>query len=273
MTTCQLCPHACVIPPGGSGRCQARTNQGGRIVPRFPQQFSAVALDPIEKKPLYHFYPGSSILSVGSLGCNMDCYFCQNHDIARPNTPTPPLKTIQPAALSDLAHSLKPQGNIGLAFTYNEPLVNLETLLACFAQIKERGMQTAVITNGCFETSQMGALFSLTDAFNIDLKGFSADWYKKLGGDLFTVQAFIKQAAASSHVELTTLVVPGENDSEEAMDRLAAWVASIDRKIPLHITRYFPRHRATGSPTPVSSVLSLCEIAKTHLKRVYPGNL
>lgn len=273
MTVCRLCPHACQIKPGGLGRCQARINEQGRIVPRFRNRFSALALDPVEKKPLYHFHPGSSILSVGSLGCNMACYFCQNHDIAQPASGEISLTAIQPDALARLALSYKPQGNIGLAFTYNEPLVNLETVLDCFQEVKQAGMHTVLITNGCFDASQMGGLFSLTDAFNIDLKGFTPAWYRRLGGELETVQRFIIQAANHAHVELTTLIVPGENDSEQEMGQLASWVASLDARIPLHITRYFPRHQAKGRPTPVMTILRLCEIAKQHLKRVYPGNI
>lgn len=271
---CPLCPHHCLLAQQGAlGRCRARIRRGDSILPLHGQLLSALALDPIEKKPLHRFFPGSRILSVGGFGCNMRCYFCQNADIACAYPEEAEGRLMPPEELVELAQRLKPEGNIGLAFTYNEPLVNPEYVVACSQLLKQAGMQSVVVTNGCFDTAPMEALFSLVDAWNIDLKGFTEPWYRRLGGDLATVKAFIQRASQSAHVELSCLVVPGENDSPEEMDALSAWVAGVDPGIPLHLSRYFPRHRATAAPTPTATLHRLREVALRHLDCVLLGNV
>ena len=175
---------------------------------------TSAALDPIEKKPLARFYPGSMILSVGSFGCNLNCPFCQNYEIAGAGEDFPS-ESVTPHRLAELAEGLKTRGNIGLAYTYNEPLVGWEFVRDCAIEIRARGMKNVLVTNGTAEPEIQRELLPLIDAYNIDLKGFTEEWYKKLGGDLETVKRFIAAAAGAAHVELTTLIVPGENDGED----------------------------------------------------------
>ncbi len=269
---CPYCPHFCALKEGQRGLCGARVNQGGASVPRQPFAVSSLALDPIEKKPLYHFHPGTSILSVGGYGCNMACYFCQNHEISMGKAPEES-RSLPPEELCALAESLVPRGNIGVAFTYNEPMVNFEYIAATVALLKEKGLKTAVITNGCFTAQALDKVLPVVDAYNIDLKGFTQGWYRQLGGDLETVKAFIAAAAMKVHVEVTTLIVPGKNDSEEEMEALSLWLASLSPDIPLHISRYFPRYKAQGNPTPRDTVHRLWGIARQHLTHVYMGNI
>lgn len=269
---CPYCPHHCALKEGQTGLCGARKNLSGRSVPVQPYLISSLALDPVEKKPLYHFYPGKSILSVGGYGCNMACYFCQNHEISMARGQQAG-RTLPPEELCALAEGLKPRGNIGVAFTYNEPMVNFEYIAETGALLKKTGLKTAVITNGCFTQEALQRVLPVVDAFNIDLKGFTADWYRKLGGDLETVKAFIAAAQQQAHVEVTTLIVPGKNDSEEETDAQARWLASLSPDIPLHISRYFPRFKANEAATPREKVLALQKIAQRHLNNVYTGNM
>jgi pyruvate formate lyase activating enzyme len=268
---CELCFHHCALNEGQAGLCRARGNRGGKIVPLNYGRVTALALDPIEKKPLYHFHPGSSILSVGSFGCNMRCHFCQNHEISMAGEQCRTAE-FTPEEVAQRAEALRPRGNIGLAYTYNEPLVGYEFVRDCAALVKERGMVNVLVTNGMAEEGPWRALLPLVDAVNIDLKGFTQAWYRRLGGDLETAKRSIAIAAQTCHVEVTTLLIPDENDSAEEIGALAKWLSSIDPAITLHLSRYFPRYRETHPPTPVSTVLRMVEEAQKWLKRVYPGN-
>ncbi len=272
---CPVCPHRCSLPEGGPpGRCRARHNAGGRSVPLGFGKITSMALDPIEKKPLAFFRPGTMVLSVGGAGCNMDCYFCQNDSISCAGPLDIPTRDVSPKELTALALELVPRGNIGAAFTYNEPLVCHEYVTETAGLLRDAGLKSVVVTNGCFYPDAMPNLFPLVDAWNIDLKGFSDAWYRRLGGDLNVVKQFIQTAARHGHVELTTLVVPGENDSEQEMDALAAWVASVHPDIPLHINRFFPRRNALGAqPTPKATLRTLQAVAQRHLTRVLVGNI
>lgn len=274
MTVCPLCPRRCALREGQTGACRARINRGGRIIPLGYGKLTSLALDPVEKKPLARFHPGSFILSAGSFGCNMACFFCQNAGISFAREEDVPLRQMQPEELVRLAESLVPRGNIGLAFTYNEPLLNHEYIRDCAVLLRERGLKTVLVTNGCFNLEPLGDLLGLTDAMNVDLKGFTQAWYARLGGDLDTVKTFIKTAMETSHVEVTTLVVPGENDGAEEIGALASWLASLDPETPLHLSRFFPRHKAAGYPaTDPAALMRLCEEARRYLKYVYAGNL
>lgn len=274
MTACLLCPGNCRLSEGETGRCRARANQDGRIVPLGYGKLTSIALDPVEKKPLYHFHPGKNILSVGSFGCNMSCFFCQNAAISFCGQQNAACQQVSPHQLVDLAERTRAQDNIGVAFTYNEPLINYEYILDCARLLKARGMQVVLVTNGNFHTEPLQDLLPLVDAMNIDLKGFHPGWVARLGGHLPAIKQFIQHAAGLCHVEVTTLVVPGENDSESEMDQLSAWLASLDRGIPLHISRFFPRYLAQGyQPTKRSIINALCRIARKHLDFVHPGNM
>ncbi len=269
---CAICPHRCDIAEGHTGFCRARTNAGGVISCNNYGKLTALALDPVEKKPLYRFHPRSLILSAGSYGCNLCCPFCQNSDISMADARIP-TTFVSPDALVQKALSLKNQGNIGIAFTYNEPLVGYEYVRDTAILAHEHELKTVLVTNGMICEEPLLALLPRIDALNIDLKAFTQRFYDRICGDLATVKRAIGLAAARCHVEVTTLVVPGENDGADEIDALAAFLAGIDPALPLHLTRFFPRYRMqNASATPVSDIHKLCGVARRHLKHVYPGN-
>lgn len=287
--TCATCFRRCVLEEGQTGFCRARGNRGGRIVPLGYAgglgRLSALALDPIEKKPLARFMPGSMVLSVGGWGCNMRCSFCQNHEISWCGVPGPVPAAedadsdgLSPEQLVANALALKNRGNIGVAYTYNEPLVAWEYVRDCARLVREAGMKNVIVSNGCVLPAVMQELLPYTDAVNIDLKCFSADSYRQLGGDLESVKESIRLCHAygggSCHVELTTLIVPGFNDGEDEMAEEASWVASLARNIPLHLTRFFPRWQMQDRPpTPVGTLHRLAGIARRELSDVLLGNV
>ncbi len=290
MAKCEVCFRQCEIGEGMLGFCGARTCKNGRIVCANYGRLTAVMLDPIEKKPLARFYPGSRILSVGSYGCNLRCPFCQNYEISwskealalsgRPEGSGTYL--LAPEELAELAASYRARGNIGVAFTYNEPMISYEYIRDTARLIKEQGMKNVLVTNGTAELPVLEELLPYIDAMNIDLKGFTDSYYREvLGGDLQMVLRFIDRAVKSCHVELTTLIIPGENDGEEEMRELSAWVAKrkdgegnpIGTEIPLHISRFFPRfHMTDKEATDVGRVYRLAEVARERLSYVYTGN-
>ena len=270
---CELCFHHCDLAEGQTGFCRARICRGGAVVPLNYGKLTSLALDPIEKKPLRRFRPRSLILSVGSFGCNLRCPFCQNHEISMAGDGTIQTVDVPPEQLADKAEELIPQGNIGVAYTYNEPLVGYEYVRDCAAAVHDRGMVNVLVSNGTIEEQPWRALLPFLDAANIDLKGFTQSWYRRLGGGLNTVKRSIALAAERCHVEVTTLLVPGENDSVDEIRALAQWLASVSPDIPLHLSRFFPRYEMRGRPpTPVEEVYRLAEEAKNWLAYVYTGN-
>jgi pyruvate formate lyase activating enzyme len=274
-TTCRVCPHSCSIAPGTPGRCRGRINREGRIVPVNYGIITSLALDPIEKKPLNRFYPGSRILSAGSFGCNLNCPFCQNHEIAAAGeSDFRRLYEVSPKELCSLAKSETVRGNIGVAYTYNEALAGYEYVRDSAYLVHEAGMLNVLVTNGMAELPVLEELLPYIDAMNIDLKGFTDRYYSKiLGGDRAMVMHFIEHAAENCHVELTTLIIPDENDSENEMRELSSWVASLSPEIPLHISRFFPRfHMTDRDATDVSLIYRLADVAREKLKYVYTGN-
>lgn len=273
---CTVCMHHCHLAPGQRGLCRARKNVDGEILCENYGHLTAMALDPIEKKPLKRFKPGRMVLSVGSFGCNLRCPFCQNHEISMLSAEEADqvgVAAVPPQVLAAKALECRPLGNIGVAYTYNEPLVGWEYVRDTARLVKEYGMDNVLVTNGTASIEVLEELLPFMDAMNIDLKGFTQEYYRKLGGDLETVKAFIARAVRDCHVELTTLIVPGENDRTEEMMEEAKWIASLGREIPLHVTRFFPRYRMTDrEATDVGRVYELAETAERYLDHVFVGN-
>lgn len=275
---CALCPHRCTLREGALGFCRARKAEGGKIVPLFYGKLSSLALDPIEKKPLLHFYPGKNILSVGSLGCNMRCPFCQNYEISQCDEATaslqPTTRKVEPEELLKLALQTRVESNIGLAFTYNEPLVNFEFVLDTAKLARDHGLETVLVSNGQIKPEPLEELLPHLSALNIDLKCFSEEGYRSLGGDFQTTLNTIRKASASgTHVEITSLIVPGLSDSTEAMEKEAAFLADINPDMPLHLSRYFPRYKAHEKATDLTLLNELQKIAAKKLRYVHLGNV
>jgi pyruvate formate lyase activating enzyme len=265
---CLLCPHQCLIAPGQAGLCRVRKNDRGTLMALSYGQAVSLAMDPIEKKPLYHFYPGSQILSTGPNGCNLACSFCQNWEISQQNVPT---EDVTPQQLVELAVK---EGSLGIAFTYTEPLVWFEYLMDVCPLARQAGLKTVLVTNGTISPEPLKELLPLIDAMNIDLKSMNQDFYRQVcRGDLKTVLQTIELSRRSCHIELTNLVIPGLNDSPQNMEALIDWVCKLDPLIPLHLSRYFPRYKMEAAPTPENTLKKYYEMAKNRLKYVYVGNL
>ncbi len=259
----------CRIRDGRSGRCGVRGNIKGQLDLKFYGVLSSVANDPIEKKPLYHFYPGRSILSVGFYGCNFRCPFCQNYAISQ-NTDRLG-KTMSPA---DAAAMASEHDSVGIAYTYSEPIVHFEYVRDTAKEIHKRGLKNVLVTNGYISQDAGLELLELIDAANVDLKSMSDEFYHaELGGAFDPVLDFIKLASTRTHLEVTTLIVTGKNDSESEIALLASTLAAIKPTIPLHLSCYYPTYRYTAERTDPSHVYRLAEIAREHLRYVYPGNV
>ncbi|MCX7843742.1 MAG: AmmeMemoRadiSam system radical SAM enzyme [Clostridia bacterium] len=269
---CHLCPHHCVIKPEGLGACRARKNIDGNLFSLNYGKITSAALDPIEKKPLFNFYPGSRILSAGSFGCNLKCSFCQNWKIAHD---TPRAQELSPLELTEKATELIPHGNIGIAYTYNEPSIWYEYVLKASKLAKDKGLVNVLVTNGFIERKPLEELLPSIDAMNIDVKAFTAGFYNDIcKASLDNVKQTVELASRKCHVEVTTLVIPGLNDSMEEIERLSEWLSSISREIPLHLSRYFPNYKMLDvPPTPKETLYKAKEIASRHLAYVYAGNL
>ncbi len=269
---CVLCPHNCRIRPGKRGICRVRINKDGRLLSENYGQIASMALDPIEKKPLAMFRPGSYILSVGTFGCNFKCSFCQNWAIslAKPMT-----ADISPDELVLKAEELKSRGNIGIAYTYNEPSIWYEFVLETAKKARDRGLLNVLVTNGFINTEPLSELLEYVDAMNIDVKAFTEDFYKKIcGGGLEDVKKTVETAFGKCHVEVTTLIIPGLNDSIGEIEGISGWLASVSPDIPLHISRFYPSHEMRDfPPTPAKTIREAQKIAKKRLKYVFLGNV
>ncbi len=271
-TTCDLCFRHCSLEEGQTGFCRARTNQDGEIICINYGRLTGLSLDPIEKKPLRRFRSGSMILSLGSFGCNLRCPFCQNHAISMADEDAQTV-FLPPEGVAQQAAELRHRRNIGVAYTYNEPLIGYEFVRDCAALVRERGMVNVAVTNGTIEEKPWRELLPLLDAVNIDLKGFTTELYRKLGGDFESVKRSIKMAAEICHLEVTTLVIPSVNDSDAEIRSLSQWLAGVNPEIPLHLSRFFPRYQMENRlPTPVERIYQLAEIAGEALPWVYTGN-
>lgn len=280
--TCEICPKACVLGPDQVGFCGARGNVDGEIIALNYGRVAAMGLDPIEKKPLWRFHPGSRVLSVGSYGCNLRCPFCQNSNLSMEwqdewveatGNYYSRYETIMPDKLIDLALAAKSKGNIGIAYTYNEPVVGYEYVYDCSILAREAGLKNILVTNGYCNEKPWKDLLTYIDATNIDVKGFTEEFYHKVGGELRVVMKNVEAAVEECHVEITCLIIPGENDDPREMEEMSKWIASMNPEIPLHISRFFPQYKMNEKPpTSRETIDKLAAIAGERLKYVYKGN-
>ncbi len=272
---CLLCPHLCTLSEGKAGKCGVRRNVNAELISETYQKVSAVHYDPIEKKPLYHFHPGSIILSIGSIGCNLSCSFCQNSDISQADVSGFPwLKDYPPDDIVNMAANHAT--NIGIAFTYNEPTVSFEYVLEIARLSTDMGMKTAMITNGYINPDPLIQLLPYMDAFNIDLKSFRDEFYKQhTGAHLAPVLETLKiLKKAGKHFEITNLVIPDLNDDAVIFSEMIDWInKELGMYTVLHLSRYFPHHEFTRDPTPVDTLKRLYAIASLKLRYVYLGNV
>jgi pyruvate formate lyase activating enzyme len=269
---CLLCPHFCKIAEDKVGICGVRKNTGIKIELDTYGVLSGFSVDPVEKKPLYHFFPGSDILSVGSYGCNMKCDFCQNFHISQSIPKNLFFKTSPENLLSD---ALQVEKNIGVAFTYNEPVIWFEFMRDTAVLVKDVGLFTVMVSNGYVNSDPLSEIIQFIDAFNIDLKAFNNDFYQRFtGAEIEPVKSCLKQIARSGkHLEITTLILPGLNDSEKEMSLQIEWIAGeLGKDVPFHISRYFPSFKRDDPPTSIETINSLYEIASKKLNFVYIGN-
>ena len=301
---CPVCPHHCRLREGGLGLCRARRNVNGTVIAENYGRLTSIAMDPIEKKPIAEWHPGGTVLSVGSYGCNLRCPFCQNWEISQAGpddhgaagksttaghgtvavddphgngSRAMPWHEVAPEELAALAMEACREDSrmLGVAYTYNEPLVGWEYVRDTARLMHAAGLANVFVSNGCAAEPVIDELAPLIDAVNIDLKSFSPAFYRTCGGDLDQVKRTIVRLAAEPgcHLEVTTLAVTDANDSEAEMEAIASWLASVDPEIVLHVTRFFPRWRMQDrGPTPVDRVYHLANIARRHLPHVHVGN-
>jgi len=272
---CTLCPHNCLLSPGKTGICRVRTNTGGKLVTAVYGFVSAMHSDPIEKKPLYHFYPGTHILSIGTYGCNLRCNFCQNCSISQIAPAAGSVKEYySPVQVVQLA--LQQPGNIGIAFTYNEPVVWFEYMYEIALLAKKSGLKTVMVTNGYINKEPLNELLPLIDAFSVDLKAFTETFYHKVtSSSLEPVKANLKTISqAGKHLEVVNLLIPGLNDDEDTFREMVQWISKeLGKETILHISRYFPNYKLQTEATPVESISRLKQLAEKELNYVYAGNV
>jgi pyruvate formate lyase activating enzyme len=266
---CDLCPHRCLLTDGKTGICMVRKNEGGALCSLTYLRPVSTAIDPVEKKPLYHFYPGSTIFSSGPNGCTFKCTFCQNCEISQMVQPT---REIPANKFADMIITSK---SIGIAYTYSEPYVWFETIMEIGRIVRENGLKNVMVTNGFMEPKPLKDLLTVIDAMNIDIKAINPKFYRKLcKARLEPVLKTCEQVKKNCHLEITNLLIPGENDSEKDIKGIVDYITTnLGKDTPLHFSRYFPRHKMRVLPTSKQSLLSAYEIAKAKLDYVYLGNV
>lgn len=271
---CDLCPHFCNLSEGKVGFCNGRKNINGEIKSLTYGKALSLSLDPIEKKPLYYFKKGKNILSFGTFGCNMDCLFCQNHILARGKAGQFRYIELSPEELLEIGEFEKKNNNIGIAFTYNEPLINYEYILKTAKLSKDRDLDIVLVSNGQINDKYLENLLPFVSAWNIDLKSFSKKTYKMLKGDLdITLNTIKKVYESGSHLEITTLVVPGISDDLDEFEKEVKFISNLDKDIPLHLSRYFPNYKYKKRATDLKVLYEMKNIGKKHLNKVILGNV
>lgn len=271
---CELCPHRCLISKDRSGICDIRKNISGRLMAMTYGKVSSMSLDPMEKKPFYHFKPGKSVLSFGSVGCNLGCQHCQNFSISQAGPDSFLLRDVPPEDVPKLVRS---SGSNGISWTYNEPTMWIEFVIDSGRLCKKQGMFTTFVSNGYMNEGPMRQLKGIVDAMNIDVKGFTEEFYKKIcKAKLAPVLDSVKVAKELGiHVELTYLIIPGKNDSKDELERFCEWSVAVDKDMPVHFSRFHPDYKMMDvPPTPTSTMERACAIAKEKgIRFAYVGNM
>lgn len=274
LVRCILCPHNCLLKDGKTGNCRVRTAKDGKLYTEVYGRLSAIHLDPIEKKPLYHFFPGRRILSLGSVGCNLHCKFCQNCEISQVGVKD--ARFLEDVSADQILAKTEVTGSFGIAYTYNEPVVWFEFVMDVATRAKEAGIRNVMVTNGFINPDPLDELIEVIDAFSVDLKAFDNTFYHdQTASSLQPVLASLKKiAGAGRHLEIVNLLIPGLNDDPAAFEDMVKWISSeLGRNTVLHLSAYFPRYRSTAPPTPPAMLTSFREIASAYLDFVYAGNL
>ncbi|MGM0607620.1 MAG: AmmeMemoRadiSam system radical SAM enzyme [Candidatus Muiribacteriota bacterium] len=267
---CKLCPKNCFFDKENkTGDCGNYIRKKNKLYSRNYNNVVSLSADPVEKKPLYHFFPGKNIVSVGFSGCNMHCNFCQNHEISQNYIEG---EKITPEELIKKVKSVP--GNIGLAYTYNEPFINFEYVYECSELCRKEGLKNVYVTNGMINEAPLEKILPFTDAFNVDLKSADESFYKtQCQGMLAPVKETIKQIySARKHIEITFLLIPGKNSNIKKFKEMIGWISDISENIPLHISRYFPQYKADSPPTSEEELKKFILTASQKLNYVYPGN-
>ncbi len=267
---CLLCPQACVILPEETGICRVRKNHDGKLQTLIYNQITSLALDPIEKKPLYHFHPGEYIISIGTRGCNLSCSFCQNSSISQ--EPEVETEYITP---QEIIRQAKKHKSFGIAYTYNEPFIWYEFVLDTARQAQSEGLANVLVTNGYVNSEPLEKIIPFIDAMNIDIKSMDDKFYRKIcKASLDPVLKTIKRASQACHIELTNLIIPGLNDARADITKLVDWVyEELGPDVPLHFSRYFPCYQMDLPSTPTATLSLAEQIAKKKLNNVYLGNV
>lgn len=273
---CGLCPHNCIIDNGNIGICKVRGNHNGILKSENYGIISSIGFDPIEKKPLYHFYPGAEILSVGSLGCNLQCKFCQNWQISQTSVKKfkRGVEYLEADKIIKLARSK--ESNIGIAYTYNEPTVFYEYMLEIAKKARQYNLKNVMVTNGFINPEPLAELNKYIDAYSIDLKAFNDDFFiKQTKSRIEPVkESLVNIVKTNKHLEITNLVIPRLNDNPDEFEQMVKWIKdNLGKDTVLHISRYYPTYKMNIEATPVDIMLELNKIAKVYLDHVFLGNV
>ena len=273
---CLACSHKCLIREQKTGICGVRKNIDGKLYLLVYGKVASMGIDPIEKKPLYHFFPGSKTFSIGTVGCNFKCDFCQNFDISQASKHEQAKILGEDTTPEEIVNDAISTGCKSISYTYNEPAIFLEFIKEIAILAKEKGLKNILVTNGYFSEESFDYISPYIDAMNIDLKSFSNDFYLKYcGAKLEPVLKTIKSASQKGiWIEITTLIIPGLNDRERDIEKIAVFISKIDKNIPLHLTRFFPRYKMSDKKVTSKETLEKAyKVAKKYLNDVHLGNI
>lgn len=273
---CSLCPHHCVIEENALGRCGVRKNISGALYSLSYDKVCSRSVDPVEKKPLFHLLPGSKTMSIATPGCNMSCEFCQNWEISQVDDKDSLGLVGESISPDEIVQDAIDAGCDSIAFTYTEPTIFFELAYDTCVLAKKRGLKTIFVSNGFIDPAAIDKISGYLDAINIDLKGFSDDFYKDICGARLEpiLEAIKRYHGKGVFIELTTLIVPGHNDKPKMLEKMADFIASISKDIPWHISRFHPAYKIEGDPTDLDAMHKAIDIGKKKgIKYIYAGNI